>query len=329
MSKKQSLTMRSLHYYWLATRNHLGLFVALVASTIGFCGFLTYGNPYVMSLVVDRVSEGSVAPEARCSRCSVPTSWRSSASTWLARRPASCRTTPCTGCRSQPPTIWPPWPFDRAVQPVDVVPFQPLRRHAGEPDLEVHEPPTQLLLETITFPFLPVHLLGQRFTCAHPGAAWCRPTRRCSWRMLAVYAVVSATYMYKRILHLNEQAASAQNQLSGELSDAVANILAVKTYGREDYERRLFDTGEPRGGGARSASACGPRSPAASRRRAITVVIMCVVAVFICRRQRLVRHHAGHGHPHVHLHEHGDEPVQLHQHRPAAHQPAPSATRAA
>ena len=24
MSKKQSLTMRSLHYYWLATRNHLG-----------------------------------------------------------------------------------------------------------------------------------------------------------------------------------------------------------------------------------------------------------------------------------------------------------------
>ena len=63
MSKKQSLTMRSLHYYWLATRNHLGLFVALVASTIGFCGLLTYGNPYVMSLVVDRVSAGSVAPD--------------------------------------------------------------------------------------------------------------------------------------------------------------------------------------------------------------------------------------------------------------------------
>ena len=64
MSKKQSLTMRSLHYYWLATRNHLGLFVALVASTIGFCGFLTYGNPYVMSLIVDRISADPVAPEA-------------------------------------------------------------------------------------------------------------------------------------------------------------------------------------------------------------------------------------------------------------------------
>lgn len=30
MSKKQSLTMRSLHYYWLATRNHLGLFLSLI-----------------------------------------------------------------------------------------------------------------------------------------------------------------------------------------------------------------------------------------------------------------------------------------------------------
>ena len=74
MSKKQSLTMRSLHYYWLATRKHLGLFVALVASTIGFCGFLTYGNPYVMSLIVDRISADPVAPEAKCSTCSAPTS---------------------------------------------------------------------------------------------------------------------------------------------------------------------------------------------------------------------------------------------------------------
>ena len=63
MPKKQSLTRRSLHYYWLATRNHLGLFVALVASTIGFCGFLTYGNPYVMSLIVDRIAAEPVAAD--------------------------------------------------------------------------------------------------------------------------------------------------------------------------------------------------------------------------------------------------------------------------
>ena len=58
--------------------------------------------------------------------------------------------------------------------------------------------------------------------------------------LFAVYALVSYV-MYKRILHLNEQAAQAQNDLSGELSDAVTNILTVKTYRREDYERGLFD----------------------------------------------------------------------------------------
>ena len=97
--------------------------------------------------------------------------------------------------------------------------------------------------------------------------------------MLAVYATVSYL-MYKRILHLNEKAASAQNQLSGELSDAVTNILAVKTYGREDYERRLFDTAN------REVVARDSKRMRASLARgittaAITVVIMSVVTVFI------------------------------------------------
>ena len=97
--------------------------------------------------------------------------------------------------------------------------------------------------------------------------------------LLAVYAGVSY-YMYKRILHLNERAASAQNQLSGELSDSVANILAVKTYGREDYERGLFDQAN------REVVARDSKRMWASLTRGIvtaciTIVIMSVVAVFI------------------------------------------------
>ncbi len=97
--------------------------------------------------------------------------------------------------------------------------------------------------------------------------------------LLAVYACVSY-YMYKRILHLNEQAAGAQNQLSGELSDSVANILAVKTYGREDYERGLFDDAN------REVVARDSKRMWASLARGvitacITIVIMSVVTVFI------------------------------------------------
>ena len=57
--------------------------------------------------------------------------------------------------------------------------------------------------------------------------------------MLVVYVIV-ATRMYQRILPLSAETAKAQNRLSGVLSDAVTNILAVKTCGREDFEKNLF-----------------------------------------------------------------------------------------
>lgn len=135
----------------------------------------------------------------------------------------------------------------------------------------------QLLIETITFPFLPV-VCSVVFTCAIL-APRVPVYVAILMVLLAVYAGVSY-YMYKRILHLNEQAAGAQNQLSGELSDSVANILAVKTYGREDYEKDLFDAAN------REVVARDSKRMWASLMRGITtacitVVIMGVVAVFI------------------------------------------------
>lgn len=58
--------------------------------------------------------------------------------------------------------------------------------------------------------------------------------------MLIVYVIYAYT-MYRRILPLSSVASQAQNRLSDILSDAVMNILAVKTCGREDFERGLFD----------------------------------------------------------------------------------------
>lgn len=60
---QQSTTRRTLHYYWQVTRKHKGLFWGLIVSTFLFVALLSYGNPYVMSLVVDRVSEGGVSPD--------------------------------------------------------------------------------------------------------------------------------------------------------------------------------------------------------------------------------------------------------------------------
>ena len=135
----------------------------------------------------------------------------------------------------------------------------------------------QLLLETITFPFLPV-ACSIIFTCAIL-APRVPVYVAILMALLALYACVSY-YMYKRILHLNEQAAGAQNHLSGELSDSVANILAVKTYGREDYERGLFDAAN------KDVVARDSKRMQASLTRGIVtaciaVTIMAAVSVFI------------------------------------------------
>jgi uncharacterized membrane protein YczE len=61
--RKPSTTRRTIHYYWQATRKHLGFFIGLMVSTIGFNVLLQYGNPYVMGLIVDRVSESAVASD--------------------------------------------------------------------------------------------------------------------------------------------------------------------------------------------------------------------------------------------------------------------------
>ncbi len=57
--------------------------------------------------------------------------------------------------------------------------------------------------------------------------------------ILVVYSVI-VWRLFRRALPLNSLASEAQNRLSGELSDSITNIMAVKTSGREAYEKELF-----------------------------------------------------------------------------------------
>ena len=96
---------------------------------------------------------------------------------------------------------------------------------------------------------------------------------------MVVY-VAFVWYMYKKILPLSAATSKAQNRLSGVLSDAVTNILAVKTCGREDFERELFDAADR---DARDAETVSMR--AMMRRNFTTsgliVLIMGIVSVFV------------------------------------------------
>jgi ATP-binding cassette subfamily B protein len=98
--------------------------------------------------------------------------------------------------------------------------------------------------------------------------------------LLVIYVVVAYT-MYRRILPLSANTAAAQSKLSGVLSDAVTNILAVKTCGREDFERQLFDEADQEAMEAESIS-----MHAMMRRGAMTstliTLIMFVTSIFVC-----------------------------------------------
>ena len=98
--------------------------------------------------------------------------------------------------------------------------------------------------------------------------------------LLVLYVGVAYT-MYQRILPLSAKTAAAQSKLSGVLSDAVTNILAVKTCGREDFERQLFDEADREAMEAERIS-----MNAMMRRGAMTstliTLIMFVTSIFVC-----------------------------------------------
>ncbi|MDO4796689.1 MAG: ABC transporter ATP-binding protein [Coriobacteriales bacterium] len=102
----------------------------------------------------------------------------------------------------------------------------------------------------------------------------------CLFAMLVVYVAVAYS-MYERILPLSANTAAAQSKLSGVLSDAVTNILAVKTCGREDFERELFDAADQQAMAAERIS-----MNAMMRRGAMTstiiTFIMFVTSIFVC-----------------------------------------------
>ena len=270
-----SLTRRTLHYYWLVTRRHLGLFLALLASTFFFTALLSYANPFVMSLVVDRVSAGPVAPDAVFA---VFAPYIAALVLINVCGQAASKLQDYTMYKLEIAAA-----YDLARMSFDALCNQSMSFHSNRFGGTLVTQSTkfmsayQLLLETITFPFLPV-LCSIVATCAVL-APQVPVYVAILMVLLAVYACVSY-YMYKRILSLNEEAAGAQNQLSGELSDSVANILAVKTFGREDYERRLFDDAN------REVVARDSKRMIASLVRGIVtaciaIVIMSVVTVFI------------------------------------------------
>ena len=158
-----STTRRTLHYFWLVTRKHLGLFAALMTATFLFVALLSYGNPYVMSLVVDRVSAGSVAPDEVFA---VFGPYIAALILINVAGQAASKVQDYTMYRLEIAAS-----YDLATMSFDALSNQSMSFHSNRFGGTLVSQTTkfmsayQLLLETITFPFLPV-ICSVVFTCA-------------------------------------------------------------------------------------------------------------------------------------------------------------------
>ena len=266
---------RTLHYFWGVTRQKMGAFVLSIVSSVGYIALLTFANTYVMGLIVDRVQASPVSAD---------------------------QVLPVFG------------PYVLALLVVNAV-GQTLSKlqdySVYKLEINGDYQLSRLCFDTLSNQSMTFHnsrfggsLVSQtsRFVSGYSGlvdvvtySLWptlasivltvgilapIAPLFVAILVVMLVLYVVIAYGMYRRILPLSAEASRAQNKLSGVLSDAVTNILAVKTYGREDYERGLFTTAD------REAMAAENVNMRATMRRGFTTsalitVIMFVVSIFV------------------------------------------------
>ncbi len=266
---------RTLHYFWGITRQKIGAFVLSIVSSVGYIALLTFANTYVMGLIVDRVQASPVSAD---------------------------QVLPVFG------------PYVLALLVVNAV-GQTLSKlqdySVYKLEINGDYQLSRLCFDTLSNQSMTFHnsrfggsLVSQtsRFVSGYSGlvdvvtySLWptlasivltvgilapIAPLFVAILVVMLVLYVVIAYGMYRRILPLSAEASRAQNKLSGVLSDAVTNILAVKTYGREDYERGLFTTAD------REAMAAENVNMRATMRRGFTTsalitAIMFVVSIFV------------------------------------------------
>ena len=266
---------RTLHYFWGVTRQKMGAFVLSIVSSVGYIALLTFANTYVMGLIVDRVQASPVSAD---------------------------QVLPVFG------------PYVLALLVVNAV-GQTLSKlqdySVYKLEINGDYQLSRLCFDTLSNQSMTFHnsrfggsLVSQtsRFVSGYSGlvdvvtySLWptlasivltvgilapIAPLFVAILVVMLVLYVVIAYGMYRRILPLSAEASRAQNKLSGVLSDAVTNILAVKTYGREDYERGLFTTAD------REAMAAENVNMRATMRRGFTTsalitAIMFVVSIFV------------------------------------------------
>lgn len=231
-----SVTRRTLHYFWSVTRIQLPMFVLDVAVTLGYVFFLTFANPLIVGAIVDRVGAGGVAAE------DVLPVFGPYIAALIAVNVAGqvCSKLQDYACAKL--EIRAGYELGRLA--FDTLSNQSMTFHTNRfggalvSSTQKFISAYSLLMDNFTYSALPTASTAVLTICMLAPLA---PA------FVTILVVVLAAYvaivfkLYRKILPINAAASAAQNRLSGELSDSITNILAVKTAGREAYEQSIFE----------------------------------------------------------------------------------------
>ena len=231
-----STTARTLHYYWGVTRMQLPLFAADVAVTLGYVFFLTFASPLIVGRIVDLVAAGGIRPE------DVLPVFGPYIAALVAVNVAGQVCSKLQDYTCAKLEIRAGYELGRFA--FDTLSNQSMTFHTNRfggslvSQTQKFISAYSMLMDNFTYSALPTA------STAVLTLAMLAPLVPAYVALLAcvlVAYVLIVFRLYRKILPINAAASAAQNRLSGELSDSLTNILAVKTSGREAYEQGLFE----------------------------------------------------------------------------------------
>ena len=232
---KKSLWRRTLHYYWGATKRHKGLFVTGILTTPIVTACRTALTPYFTADIIEKVSNG-INP----------------ATDWQIYLPSVLGLMACYLIGSEllgHIRIWAIWKlelkvmYELATYCFGRVSTQSMSFHSNRFSGSLVSQTNKFiggyerLFDTLIF-----NILWLAFTIISTVTILAIEAPLFALALIIVVAlyVAVASLSYKKVGKLSEKYASAETKQTGQLADAMSNILAVKSYGREKHENRRY-----------------------------------------------------------------------------------------
>lgn len=271
----RSVTRRTLERYWEVTTIQGWTFLANVLVTLGYVFFLTFASPLVVGKVVDLVAEGGVGPD-RVWEVFGPYVALFVGANVAGQVCSKLQDYTCARLEISAS-------YELARRSFDVLSNQSMTFHTNRyggslvSATQKYVGAYATLMDTFTYSLLPgMATVAMTIALLAPLV----PAYVVLLAAVLVIYVMVVLKLYRKILPINAAVSAAQNHLSGELSDSITNIMAVKTAGREAYEQEVF----------RRASEDVRQADSARMRRTVRtgavtstliVLMMALTAVFI------------------------------------------------